>query len=543
MPVEQAPALVSASRVSRPRPISQFAGLAAGLRAYLKSPQPSSWHGLIRGQLDSRERNFLATVRQGIFENPRNPYLEMFRLAGCAYADLEQEVRRHGLVRTLEDLRRSGVFLNHDEFKGKQTIVRDGRELAAGAGAFANPTLRGGLVITSGGSRSAGTSSTSGVAHRTQREAYTALHSQELGLEGRRHVNVRPVLPAIVGVADVLHYSRLGQKVDRWFAPGGGSADSVHYRLMTAAMVAIQRWHGLPAPFPSYLPPNDFLPAARHLARRRGEGVSCAVGCYVSHGVRVAAAALEQGLDIEGTMFLVGGEALTGAKRRVMESAGWTVYPRYFITEIGAIGFACRQMRSGNCVHLFGDSVAAIRHSRPAPFSGQTVDSLLFTTLLPCSPHILINAEMGDTAVIEPATCHCTFTGLGFRMQLRDISSYSKLTGQGITLAGADVLRLLEEKLPARFGGSPADYQLVESEGRNQTEIALVVSPRVSCGSEDQIRDFFLSEIRGLYGGALASRVWTHADGFRVTRREPFQTRAGKILPLHLLGGSAGDLP
>ena len=44
------------------------------------------------------------------------------------------------------------------------------------------------------------------------------------------------------------------------------------------------------------------------------------------------------------------------------------------------------------------------------------------------------------------------------------IRSHEKLTAGGMTLLDTDVIRLLDEVLPARFGGAPTDYQLVEHE-------------------------------------------------------------------------------
>jgi len=121
-------------------------------------------------------------------------------------------------------------------------------------------------------------------------------------------------------------------------------------------------------------------------------------------------------------------------------------------------------------------------------------------------------------------------------LQIRDIFSYGKLTGQGITLMGGDLVRILEIVLPRRFGGAPGDYQLVEYDGARQAQVELRISPRTGAGPADTVRDFLLCEIRGCYGGALASRVWTHSEGLEAVIAEPFATRSGKVLPLHLLG-------
>jgi len=108
-----------------------------------------------------------------------------------------------------------------------------------------------------------------------------------------------------------------------------------------------------------------------------------------------------------------------------------------------------------------------------------------------------------------------------------------------MTLVGTDLLELLETVLPARFGGNPGDYQLVEQEGRWQSELLLRVSPRAGVRCADEVREFTLKRIRKYYGGALASRVWRHTGGLRVEIAEPLAGATGKVLPLHVLGGGA----
>jgi phenylacetate-coenzyme A ligase PaaK-like adenylate-forming protein len=253
----------------------------------------------------------------------------------------------------------------------------------------------------------------------------------------------------------------------------------------------------------------------------------------------VAAAAQEAGLDISDTIFFVGGEALTEAKRAAIESTGCEAFPGYSISEVSSIGAACRHMKTGNCVHMFRDGVAVISRMRHAPLSGLKVNALLFTNLLPFATRFLINAEMDDSGVIEPATCQCEYSAAGMNTQVRDIFSFGKLTGQGITLYGSDAVKILETALPRRFGGAPGDYQLVEQEGARQTEIVLRVSPRTGAASTADVHAFFVGELRKCYGGTLAARLWKHSTGFSVVLEEPCTTPGGKVLPLHVLGMEA----
>src|SRR4029434_271539 len=47
--------------------------------------------------------------------------------------------------------------------------------------------------------------------------------------------------------------------------------------------------------------------------------------------------------------------------------------------QLGSIGYACRQLTTGNAVHLNADSLAVLSHRREAPVSGEPVGSLAVT--------------------------------------------------------------------------------------------------------------------------------------------------------------------
>lgn len=518
------------------REAGYYSRMAVGIYRLMRAAPPGDSFGLIRRQMENRESTFLETVKRAVFSDPEHPYHRMFRLAGCEYGDLAGTVWRRGLEETLKDLQAQGVYLAHDELKGKIPIVRSGQHIPSGESSFMNPLVAGLIESSSSGSRSRGTRTRQSTEYRVYREAYEIAIRREFALDERVHVALKPILPSAMGLGSCLRASRLGGRVDRWFAVGGTIRESLHYRAVTAFLVALGRAMGARAPFPTYLPPDDFSPVAEWIARRSATGAASVVRGFVSPAVRVAAAAASKGLDIAGTLFLVGGEALTDAKRAVIEAAGAEVSPGYWIHEVGPIGHACRNMRDGNRVHIFRDSVAVISRTRPAPLTDVMVESLLFTTLLPFSPRVLINAEMDDSGTIERAPCDCTFAALGSVEQIRDVASFGKLTGQGVTLVGTDVVRLLEEVLPARLGGRPGDYQLVEAEGGAQTKLTLRVSRRATSSSPEELKECFLREIRRYYGGSLAARLWRHSGALEVVIAEPLATRTGKVLSLHLLG-------
>ncbi len=519
------------------REATYYTRMALGLFQLARTRTASDPDAQIRQQMAARESNFLDLARGIVFSNPSHPYLRMFQIAGCTEGDLANSVGRNGLEATLESLRLAGVWLSHDEFKGKRGIIRSGQHIPSTGMSFGNPLVRGLTESSSSGSRSKGTLTRQVPAFSAYRDVYYALAAREFGLEARAETQVRDILPAFTGIGSCVRGSRLGKPVERWFTVPGSLRQAGHYRSATQVMVVLANLFGARVPSPVHLPANDFSPVAEWIARRRGEGVASVVHGSASSAVRIASAALDRKWDIRGTVFFAGGEALTDAKREAIEAAGCQAVVVYWIHEVGPVGFACRHMR-GNSVHHFQDASAAINYTRRPPLAEEEVDSLLYTTLLPHAPRFLINAEMDDAGTLKPVQCDCTFSRAGFTTGVHNVFSYGKLTGQGMTLVGTDILAVLEERLPARLGGRPGDYQLVEQEGAAQTQITLRVSPRAGAASAERVRSCFLEEIRGFNGGAVASRVWKHADGVQVLLEEPYVTRSGKVLPLHLLGTS-----
>ena len=117
--------------------------------------------------------------------------------------------------------------------------------------------------------------------------------------------------------------------------------------------------------------------------------------------------------------------------------------------------------------------------------------------------------------------------GVGFR----------RLFGEGVTLVGSDIERILEEVLPARLGGSALDYQLVEEEdAAGFTRLILLVSPTVVLRDDQDAVRAFLDGMQGIGAGGHTSRVkWRQAGTLRVRREPPRLTARGKLLPLQLI--------
>ena len=174
------------------------------------------------------------------------------------------------------------------------------------------------------------------------------------------------------------------------------------------------------------------------------------------------------------------------------------------------------------------------------PAANVEVPALHFTTLLPTAPKILLNAGNDDYGIIERRSCGCLFEQIGLTDHLKEVRSFSKLTGEGVTLVGSEMISMLEDVLPSRFGGSALDYQLLEEEDdRGFTQVTLLISPRVDIRDEAAVIDTVWEAFRARSVGTDQARLlWQSAGTLRIRRGEPVWTARGKLMPMHLAGRS-----
>jgi hypothetical protein len=204
---------------------------------------------------------------------------------------------------------------------------------------------------------------------------------------------------------------------------------------------------------------------------------------------------------------------------------------------VGPIGVQCALATETDEVHLFLDHVAVV--SRPRLLAtGDTVDALLVTALLPTSPKLMLNVEIGDYGTLADRRCACGLGRLGYHRHLHTVRSFEKLTGEGATIRVADLYRILEEVLPQRFGGSSTDYQLVEEEtSRGLPRYVLRVSPEAGGIDERGLVSALLEEVGRLRRPyPFMVDQWAQAGAVRVLRARPQPTGTGKILPFLTLG-------
>ncbi|MDP2689482.1 MAG: hypothetical protein Q8P48_05150, partial [Deltaproteobacteria bacterium] len=265
------------------------------------------------------------------------------------------------------------------------------------------------------------------------------------------------------------------------------------------------------------------------------EGTPAFFDTQASSGVRVCIAAKEGGLDISGTFFCLGGEPYSEAQAEVLSYAGCRVVNRYSMAELGNIGIACATPDRFDDIHLITDKIAVIKRQKLLGDGEMSVGALVYTTVLPSCPKLMLNVESDDYGTLEERSCGCPLGGLGFTTHLSQIRSYEKLTSGGVTFLGTELMRLVEEVLPKRFGGHPTDYQLAEEEEGGLPRVNIVVSPRVGDVDENALLSAMLQALRAYPGGDIMSEQWEQGQTLRVVRREPYTTASAKILPLHIL--------
>jgi len=522
-----------------PHDVTAYRRYAVGLRGYLKRPlAPSDCAALLERQQSSSEERFLRVLEHGVYANARSPYRRLLEHAGIEHGDVATLVREDGVGGALGRLYDAGVHIRLNEVKGRRPVERPGLEFPVSEHDFDNPLLLRHFEARSGGSRSAGKRTIVDLAHLEFEAAQFSLFCEPLELTDRPAAAWYPAPPGFAGLGAALVLAKLGRRVERWFSQTALRVRPSSARDVLLAGTAVGAgwvWGRGRIPWPEHVPLDRADTVASWLAEKTALGAPGMLATYPSAAVRACASAVDRGLDIAGTFFYLGGEPYTAQKARIVEQAGARAVSWYGMTETGSIGIPCGRSELPDEVHLLPYKVAVVR--RPARIGPVELETLLVTTLLPHAPKLMLNMETGDFGVLEERDCGCALGAAGFREHLHAIRSHEKLTAAGTTFLGDDLLTLIDEVLPARYGGGPDDYQLVEEEGVDgASRVTLVASPRLGELRDEEMLDTVFEHLSAK-GRAprLMVEVWRGGDTVRVARREPHATVGGKVMPLHLL--------
>jgi hypothetical protein len=511
------------------------ARLLRRLPSFLRhSVTPTQARATLATWLASREQDFLGLVKSSIFEDPDSPYRRLLRWAGCEYGDIERLVRKHGVEPTLATLFRAGVYLTGDELKGRTPAVRGSASLTVDPDRLRNRALTTHLSGQSTGSGGARTPVRIDLAHVWDQVVDLRLYIEARGDAGSVH--------AVWGVPGgwtmslLLRLSGCGLIPARWFSQIDLGAGGLHPRYRWSARTL--RWGGflvgVPLPAPRHVPIEAPLPIARWIADVLRQGGTPHVWTYASSATRLCLAAAEAGIDIRGARFSVSGEPATPARLTAVRGTGADIVPRYGASDCGQIGFGCLAPEVPDEVHWLSDLHALIQPPDDAVGPAVPPHTLFMTSLRRTARNILLNASLGDQGIVTDRSCGCPLEDLGWTVHVHTIRSDEKVTAAGMNFSDAELIRVLDEVLPARFGGTATHYQLVEDETRDgQARLRLLVHPAVGPVDADRVADAFLEAIgRGSGVERVMGLAWRNAGILRVERRAPLSTGTGKILHL-----------
>jgi len=506
------------------------------LPGFLRNPvTPEQARGILRRRLDQREAEFLALVRRSVYEHADSPYRELLRAAGCEYGDLEKLVAQEGVEGALEALFRRGVYLTIDEFKGRKPAIRGSATITVTPSRLRNPLSSAHIQAQSSGSRGPSTAVGIDLAHMRDEAVDWGLFLDARG--GRGWVHASWGIPGSATVRLLLRLGGCGILPTRWFSQVDPTSPELHprYRWSERIMRLSSLVAGRPIPPPQHVPLEDPLPLAHWMAGVLQRGAIPHLNTFSSAAVRLCQAALDAGIDLRGAQFTVLGEPVTAARLAVIHRAGAEAGAYYASIEAGHIGYSCLAPEVSDDLHLLHDLFSVIQAGDDGGRTGLPAQALLITSLRPTAPFMLLNVSLGDQATLVRRACGCPLETLGWTTHLHTIRSYEKLTAGGVTFLDSDVIRVLEEVLPARFGGAPTHYQLLEEEdGDGRPRLRLLVHPTVGPIDSDIVADAFLSAI-GAGSGAerVMELLWRDGRFLRVERMAPRVTPSGKILHLH----------
>jgi hypothetical protein len=476
-------------------------------------------------RLENREEQFLGFLRRCVFGNPKSPYLPLFRSAQCDYEDIARGVRRRGIERELTRLKDAGVWVSLDEFKGRAALERDGVELRASGSDFDNPIITGAPIASTGGSSGRSVRSSIDLDHLAVRASYQALILKLAGLDSATLGLWYPQLPSSSGINAALMYAKLGQSPERWFEfPGGAGWKG---KLLTTGLVDASRSSGKGLPRPT---PGTARMVLDWLVRTRDLKGRCGLQSYTSRAVQLSRLARSTGHSLEGVTFHVGAEPLTPAREREIRASGAALIHRYASTEMGTIAAGCTDADETGDYHLCRDLIGLVQDART---DGAAPGILYLTSLHPASPKAMINVQLGDCARVVRRPCGCLLGQLGLDTHLQQVRSIGRVTCGGMTVPVAQLVRIVEEVLCPRYGGSTLDYQWVEREdSRGRGHVILRIAPAVGPFDAAEVRQLVLEEFtRRSHSGHIVAGAWGRPGTLAVVREAPTLTARGKALP------------
>jgi hypothetical protein len=494
-------------------------------------------------QFARRREGFLAMLRRAGFPGPRAsdatlaPYGRLLRHAGCEYGDVEGLVRREGVEDALRRLYRDGVYLTVNEFKGRQPVVRGSLRFELRPASLRNPMASPHLAVSTSGSRGRAT-----VLYQDLRYIRDTAAGERLLLAAR---GGQCWVPAVWlapggGALRIMLWKMLAADDGTlaWFSQVDTGAPGIHarYRWSIRAVRAAAAMAGRHIAAPRHVALDDPSPVLDWMVDVLRGGRRPTLAAPVSSAVVLSRAAQRAGINLHGAHLWVTSEPMTTVRRLAIEASGAAVDASYSAVESGRMALGCLAPRAADDMHVLHHLTAMIQAGDSVPESRLPPRAVLVTTLHPLAPLALLNVSLGDEADLTDDMCGCPLERLGWTTHLRHVTSFEKLTARGMTFLTSDVIRVLDEVLPARFGGGPASYQLVErptADGRAQ--LRLRVHPSVGAIDDAAVITTFLAALADGEGPQrVMADVWRQYGLLVVERTPPVHGANGKVLHVHI---------
>lgn len=517
--------VVNSTKIARKR-----LRLLVRLSGYLRNPLTiAEARAILSRRLEQREQDFLKLIKFAIFENPVNPYYTLLKQAGCEYGDIESLVRQEGLEGALLKLFHAGVYLTVDEYKGRRSVVRGSTSIDIAPHLLHNPLVVPQFHSVTSGSRSVSTPVPLDLSCIRDRAVNMFLSLDARGGSGWRNA----VWGGMPGFAPLLWYSACRVPAARWFTLVGPKTPNISrkYRWKFLAIAWVSRLASFGKLSPKYAPIDAPLPIARWMEQTLKAGRIPHLWTYSSSVIRLCRAAEEAGIDLAGAQFTMTGEPVTEARLMAIRRMNAVAVPDYgSVDSGGTAAYGCLSPQAPDDVHVFSDLNALIQADAP-PFPP---GALLLSSIRLTTPFIFLNMSMGDCATLTSRKCSCPMEELGWRTHLHTIRSFEKLTAGGLTFMDTDVIRIMEEVLPHRFGGRPSDYQLVEEPADDgRPRLRLLVDPCVGPMDSKAVSAIFLEALgTGSQTEQLMVQQLREKRILEVERKTPYATSSGKILHL-----------
>jgi hypothetical protein len=486
-------------------------------------------------EMRERDESFLRILEEAIYKRPSNPYYKLLRDAGIGLTDVRRMVKEIGLEESLNRLYSAGVYLTQEEFKGRQPVRRNGLDFSTTGTDFDSPfSGQAGGYLTRRSSGATGSTSEVKIDFNDCYERAVMLRLTPT----TQNTFGRPLAYWYTGdMTSTLYLAKTGLTPEKNFSTRRLSWHGEEFKgtFLANYTLVLCRLFGRPLPTPEFVPLDQAFKVAEWLAEKVAGGTPPVLRALTSPAIRVCLAAKQRRLDIRGTLFDIGGEALTPGKAQIITDVGAQVMTRYAAVEAGFIGYACGNPTQADELHLLSNKIALIEREKTLP-DGATVPALVLTSLSRYSPKILFNVESGDYATVTVRDCGCALGSLGLATHLTWIRSYDKLTSEGVTFMGERLIQLLEQDLPARFGGTVGDYQIVEEEEGGLTKVSVLVASRIGTVDEDALLSTVVRTLRqNHHSGSYWTDLWRQGNALRVMRREPYMTQTSKVMPIHVL--------